>query len=133
MNTYHIKLINGEELITRIDKKTLENDELLLINPMVVEIMNDEEGSRTILSNYIKFVSDPKCKIDKSKIITCIQVPHEVETYYQNSKIFADQHDSIFLREIVNANKQMNEYKKGLLEPLEEDFDDIPLKSKSIH
>ena len=136
MNTYHIKLINGEELISRIDKKTLEQEEILLINPMIVEIMNDDEGSKTVLSNYIKFVSDPKCKISRTKIITFVQVPKEVETYYQNSKMFADQHDDIFLREIVDANKKMHQYRQNLLNPVEDDLDamiDLPMNNKTLH
>lgn len=109
-NIYHLKLINGEEIITRIDIKSLAEDDLLLIHPMVVDVVQTDEGAETILANYIKYTTNPKCKISKSKIITFNKVPDEIKVYYVNSKHFADSHDEKFLKEIRNANKLMTDH-----------------------
>lgn len=106
---YHVRLINGEELIA-ILKKDNEHT-VTLETPLVVEEIGDEEGSHKVLQNYIKFTNEvPTCDFRKDHIIVMFKAGPEVSRYYLNSLYFTDEYDKEFLYKLKSANEKMEEY-----------------------
>lgn len=109
-NIRHIRLLNGDELITVVTGEDEKN--IYCENPLFVDAINDEDGNqRAVLTNYIKYSDGmPKCTLNKCHVIIAVKVHPEVERYYNNSLIFTKEYDEEFLNNLKNANENLNEY-----------------------
>ena len=83
----HIRLINGDELISKIQKKT--KNTLILENPLIVdEMKNPETGQANLLLARYNLSDDPVVSLRSEHVITISTVSEEIAKYYNNSLVY---------------------------------------------
>jgi len=103
-----IKLTNGEELVSEVVE--MDDTNIVLEKPMVVESVETEDGYNTVLQSYLKFDTNTSCTLNLRHVILVLSVPDEICEYYENSKYFSEQYDKAFIKKVRRANKEMSEY-----------------------
>lgn len=101
---YHIRLINGDELLSIVSKKT--KNEYVLINPLVVdESVNPNTGQSNLLLAKYSLSTKEEMNIQNSHIVTFTEVHPEISSYYYKSLEYNKKHiEPKKLEEISRVN-----------------------------
>lgn len=114
---YHIRLVNGDELISTINKCT--KTYLELENPLVVdEMKNPENGQSTILLGKYSLSNEPILRLNMTHVITKTAVEPEIAKYYLNSLSY---NKSFVDKQKLNEIKKVNNLLESLINPPSED------------
>ena len=80
-NVYHIRMINGDELISKVTKKT--KTRIFLDEPLAVEeFKNNETGVSNIVLSKFLLSKENKTDISAAHVLTISPVIKQVEDYY---------------------------------------------------
>lgn len=76
----HLRLINGEELISKVIDS---NDQhFVLESPLVVEEVADDYGKFLVLLRYLPYAQNKQCEIDRRHVLVTTELHPEMEKYY---------------------------------------------------
>jgi hypothetical protein len=126
---YHLRLINGDELITQMESESKSS--FTLYHPLMAQEMFSDDGtSAVVLINYMNFSKNKKCVILRNQVITYNEVPKEVEDFYKNSLVFTFESDRAMLANIKDANQRL---KARINEKTHVGLEDFPIQSDMLH
>lgn len=136
MKVHHIRLQNGDEILTEIINET---DSIIFVkNPYVVEEIPNEGGSSTIILSKYLLSSDEEntLSLKHRHIVTITEVHEEIQRYYLNSIIhnkLIEQQKIQDIHEVNNLLEQMNEdrNKRVVLKNVEKNR--VHIGSNTVH
>ena len=81
-----LKMISGEEVLSRVSSVNDENGHYLILdNPIVVEEVTMDSRVGAKVSPWMKFSKERSFIVPMDRIITCVEVDGEVEAFYEMS------------------------------------------------
>lgn len=108
---YHIRLINGDEIISEIDSENKTS--ITIINPLVVEeLKNPETGTSSIILSKYSLSDDSNIKINKNHIMTLTTVNDAIMQYYMSSLVYNEKYIE---QNKINEIKKVTEYLNGII------------------
>jgi len=87
MNLYHIKLVNGDEIISQTQAAT-DPEKYFLLNPLEMNNVVDPTSGKTscVLHSYAPFASNKTTiELSKNQVIAISRVEGEMVNYYKAS------------------------------------------------
>lgn len=129
MNIRHVRLINGDELITEYVTTTgTKNDKLVVLrNPLVVD--RSEDGN-VVLITYNPYSAKPEVEFQSSHVLNITDVHPEIERYYNNSLIANRKYmDGNIIERIRLTNDSIESQMKNKTFFVESDLEDSFLLS----
>lgn len=109
-NVYHLRLINGDEIIGELTGATEES--LLIQKPMLVSEITDDKTrmSTIVLSKYVLFDDNQEIPFKKIHVVTQTHILEEIKNYYYNSiKYNARFVEPVIKRELIKVNGNMQD------------------------
>lgn len=111
MTVFHIRLLNGDEILTEIidtTKTTIDVND-----PYVLDEVKSSSGQTTIILTKYLLTKDNKnaVRLNRNHIITISEAHEEIERYYQNSRTFNKDIETQKIQEI----KRVNDLMEGIL------------------
>ena len=146
MNLFHIKLTNGDEIISQT-QPSRDNEKYVLLNPLELQDVIDKDTGVTavILQDYAPFtISKSSIELNKAQVISLSKVEGEMIEYYKASLEFvmlfaAREANEKIKHATTHLNKYINQQVRQSIstdstmdmmeEIFEEDLDDDTLDS----
>lgn len=105
MAVFHIRLINGDEILTEIVNEDTTAG-IICLHPYVIEELKSETGHSTIILSKYLLTPDTEnaLLLKRDHIVTKTSVHDEIIKYYENSKIYNKQIEEQKIAEIKRVN-----------------------------
>lgn len=108
MEIQMVRLVSGEEIIGTC--KLLENGDIEVINPMLVDTAYNQNGEGyVVLNKYMPFVSEERVVFKSMHVLNSHTVHHEVQKFYTLSRYFSKELEITRFQEMKNVNERMIE------------------------